>query len=100
MVNKNMEEELMVVGITAVNEETMKLELVPLVKSKKKENILDIALSGNTQQIMKKLEQEKQHRHIIYRSREWCTHKKIMPFTGMTMSLDTSINHKNKTNTE
>ena len=95
-----MNEHFMVVGITAVNDETMKLELVPLVQTKNKRNILDIALGGDAQQIMKEIQQGEHHRNIIYRSREWCMEKQILPFSSMIMNLDTGENHKKRTDTK
>jgi len=94
-----MKEQFMVVAIDAINEETMKLELVPLVESKTKPDILNMALSGDTQGLMKSMQQQKQHRNIIYRSRIWCAEKRILPFTGLTMEIDTSVKHKQKTKT-
>ena len=89
----------MVVGINAIDEETMKLELVPLIQTKNKPDLLSLAMNGDAQGIMKNLQQNQQHRNIIYRSREWCAKKRILPFTGINLEIDTSNKHKNKTRT-
>jgi uncharacterized membrane protein len=94
-----MKEELMVVGINAVNDDIMKLELVPLTQLKQKNNIIDTVLSGNTQEIMKAVQAEQQHRHIIFVTQEWCMRKQIIPFCSVTLEFDTSDDHKQKTDT-
>jgi len=94
-----MKEQFMVVGITAIDEENMKLELVPLIQKKHKPDLLSLALGGDAQGLMKTLQENKQHRNIIYRSREWCMNKRIHPFTGINLEIDTSNKHKNKTKT-
>jgi len=95
-----MKEHLMVVGINAVNEELMKLELVPLAQAKKKNSIIDTVLSGNTQEIMKQIQNNQQQRHVIFVTREWCMRKQILPFCSVTLDLDTSDEHKHRTGTE
>jgi len=94
-----MKEDMMIVGMSAINDEVMKLELVPLITTKKKVNILDIAMSGNTDAIMKTIQGEQQHRSILYRTRQWCMEKQILPFSSMTIELDTGENHKKRTGT-
>lgn len=94
-----MKEDMMCVGIIAVDEETMKLELVPLIQKKKKHNILDLAMSGNTNAVMKAVQGEQQHRHIIFRDREWCMQHRILPFCSMTLEIDTGEQHKERTGT-
>lgn len=95
-----MKEDMMCVGITAIDEDTLKLELVPLVQTKKKHNILDLAMTGNTNSIMKAIQGETQHRHIIYRDRQWCMDKQILPFCSMTLEIDTGKHHKKRTGTK
>lgn len=92
-----MREDMMVVGITAVDEETMKLELVPLITTKKKVSLFDVVKSGNTNEIIKAVQGEQQHRNVIFRSKEWVFQKRILPFCAMTLDLDTGDDHKEQT---
>ena len=94
-----MKEDMMVVGITAVDEEIMKLELVPLITTKKRVNILDVAMGGNSNAIMKAIKGEQQHRTILYRTKDWVFKNQILPFCSMTLDLDTGDDHKKRIQT-
>lgn len=94
-----MKEDMMVVGITVVDDDTMKLELVPLITTKKRVNLLDIVQGGNANEIIKTIKGEQQYRSVIYQSREWCMKKQVLPFSSMTLEIDTGLQHKQRTHT-
>ena len=94
-----MKEDMVCIGIKVIDDDTMQLELVPLLKNKKKSNITELAMQGKSRELIKAIQGEQQHRHIIFRDREWCIKKQIIPFCSMTLDIDTSDNHKQRTGT-
>ena len=92
-----MKEDMMVVGITAVDEDMIEIKLVPLIITKKRVNLLDVARSGNGGAIIKAIKGEQQHRTTIYRSKEWVSKKQITIFSTMTLNLENNDNHKQET---
>jgi len=83
-----MKEDMMVVGIKAVDNETMELELVPLGVLKKKTNVLEAAMSGDIKQVMEAAQQSQQKRNVIYRTRQWCSDNDIIPFRHLTLEIE------------
>lgn len=97
-----MKEDMLVVGVTAITDDIMKLELVPLnlVQIKKKPMDLTDAqtkmMNGvSLQEIAKDLkgelvdpdEEMRKYRNIIYRSRQWCSDNDIIPFRHLTLEI-------------
>jgi len=83
-----MKEDMMVVGINAVDNETIELQLVPLGKLKPKANVLEAAMSGDIKQVMEMAQQSQQRRNIIYRTRQWCSDNNIIPFRHITLEIE------------
>ena len=87
-----MKQDMMVVALDAVEDEIMKIELVPLVFTEKKMNLVKIQeelLTGKDMvSVIKKAVEQKQQRTIIYKPRKWCSDNKIMLFNYMVLDLD------------
>ena len=87
-----MKENMMVVALDAVENETMKIELVPLVLTEKKMDLVKLQeqmLSGaDMALVMQDAMGQKQYRTIIYKPRIWCSDNKIMPFNHMILDVD------------
>lgn len=82
-----MKEDMMVVGINAIDNETIELQLVPLGELKPKTNVLEAAMSGNIKQVMEAAQQSQQKRNIIYRTKQWCSDNDIIPFRHLTIEI-------------
>jgi len=95
-----MKQDVMVVGIKALNDELMELELQPLAQVQEKPNLVEMAMGGNIKQMMKTIGQQQRLNHKIIVTREWCMKKQILPFCSMNIEIDTSDNHKKRTGTE
>jgi len=82
----------MVIALDAVENEIMKIELVPLVFTEKKMDLVKLQeqmLSGKDMAlVMQEAIGQKQYRTIIYKPRIWCSDNKIMLFNHMILNLD------------
>ena len=83
--------DVMVVGIKAVDNDLIELELQPILQGMEqdnKEGILTSIMSGNVSKILNEVGKHKRVNHKILVSREWCIKNSIQLFHGISLTID------------
>lgn len=81
-----MKEDVMVVSIDVITDDLMAIEVVPLVQTKSKLKLTEIA-TGGIQGLMKETQSMKQYRNKIYLTRQFCSDNNIKPFTALQLEI-------------
>jgi len=83
-----MKKDMMIVGIKAVNENIMEIELVPVASMVQKVNPLELAMDGDPKKLFQLFENQKQQRDKIYLTREYCSENQLLPFQSIIISFN------------
>ena len=81
-----MKNDMMIVGLNAVEEEIIEIELVPITSVTKKVNLTDLA-NGDISDITKALQGQKQYRSKLYLPRIWCSDNNLTLFKSMISNI-------------
>lgn len=81
------EESMMVVGLKAVNDDVIELELQPLFKKKTDRGFMELVLGNNVDEILNKVQKNMSQRSKVYVPRTWASDNNITMFSGMNLCL-------------
>lgn len=84
-----MKEDMMIVGLRAVDEDMMEIEFVSLVVARKKVDIVERIQAGDFVAASKEVANaQRQYRSKIYKPRVWCSEHNILLFQSITLEIE------------
>lgn len=81
-----MKNDMMIVGLNAVDEETIEVELVPVTSITKKVTIGDL-VGGDIADVNRAMQGQKQYRTKIFLPRSWCSSNNLTMFKSMIFDV-------------
>ena len=78
---------MIVVGIKAINNDVLELELQPLHQQEKDMGLMDMAMSGNANGLLNAISQSRVPNHKVYMDRKWCAKNSVLPFGHVKLEV-------------